>query len=151
MKHMELDAADRKILNLLMQNGRMPIKEIAKEVFLSSPAVSARITALEQAGFIKGYQAIVDADALGYRIKAFIHLEVAPEDKKKFYPFIEGCNNVIECNCVTGEYSMVLEVLFESTTQLDQFIGELQEYGRTKTLIVFSTSVDHRGIILKED
>lgn len=151
MKHMELDVADRKILNLLMQNGRMPIKEIAKEVFLSSPAVSARITALEQAGFIKGYQAIVDADALGYRIKAFIHLEVAPEDKKKFYPFIEGCNNVIECNCVTGEYSMVLEVLFESTTQLDQFIGELQEYGRTKTLIVFSTSVDHRGIILKED
>ena len=41
---------------------------------------------------------------------------------------------------------MVLEVLFPSTIELDQFIGELQRFGRTKTLIVFSTSVEHRGI-----
>ena len=151
MKHMELDAADRKILNLLMKNGRMPIKEIAAEVFLSSPAVSARITALEKAGYITGYQATINPDALGFHIKAFIHLEVAPDDKKQFYPYIEKCINVIECNCVTGEYSMVLEVLFENTSQLDQFIGELQEFGRTKTLIVFSTCVEHRGVVLQED
>lgn len=57
----------------------------------------------------------------------------------------EGCTvkkNVIECNCVTGDYSMLLEVLFENTMELDRFIGELQYFGRTKTLIVFSTSVD---------
>ena len=41
---------------------------------------------------------------------------------------------------------MVLEVLFPSTTELDKFIGDLQRFGRTKTLIVFSTSVEHRGI-----
>lgn len=39
-----------------------------------------------------------------------------------------------------------MEVLFRSTVELDQFIGELQRFGRTKTLIVFSTSVEHRGI-----
>lgn len=55
---------------------------------------------------------------------------------------------MIECNCVTGDYSMLLEVLFPDTVALDQFIGELQRYGRTKTLIVFSTSVEHRGIQL---
>ena len=54
--------------------------------------------------------------------------------------------NVIECNCVTGDYSMLLEVLFENTMELDRFIGELQYFGRTKTLIVFSTSVEHRGV-----
>ena len=51
----------------------------------------------------------------------------------------EGCTvkkNVIECNCVTGDYSMLLEVLFENTMELDRFIGELQYFGRTKTLIV---------------
>ena len=69
-----------------------------------------------------------------------------PYQKKEFYPFIQSVPNVIECNCVTGEYSMVLEVLFPSTTELDKFIGELQRFGRTKTLIVFSTSVEHRGI-----
>lgn len=44
---------------------------------------------------------------------------------------------------------MVLEVLFPGTMELDQFIGELQQFGRTKTLIVFSTSVEHRGIDAK--
>ena len=73
-----------------------------------------------------------------------------PEDKKDFYPFVKECGNVIECNCVTGDYSMVLEVLFPSTVELDQFIGELQRFGRTKTLIVFSTSVEHRGIPAEE-
>lgn len=150
MKEFEPDSIDRKIINMLLKNGRMPIKEIAAEVYLSSPAVSARITALEKAGYITGYQAVINPIALGYHIKAFINLEVAPVDKKDFYPYIEKCPNVIECNCVTGEYSMILEVLFESTRQLDQFIGELQTFGRTKTLIVFSTSVEHRGIFLEE-
>ena len=48
----------------------------------------------------------------------------------------------------SGDYSMLLEVLFENTMELDQFIGELQHFGRTKTLIVFSTSVEHRGVKL---
>ena len=52
----------------------------------------------------------------------------------------------IECNCVTGDYSMLMEVVFHTTTDLDQFVGQLQHFGRTKTQIVFSTSVEHRGI-----
>ena len=47
-------------------------------------------------------------------------------------------------------YSMLLEVLFPDTVALDQFIGELQCYGRTRTVIVFSTSVEHRGIWVSE-
>lgn len=50
--------------------------------------------------------------ALGYHVKALIHLEVPPEEKSVFYTFVRACPNVIECNCVTGDYSMVLEVLF---------------------------------------
>ena len=88
-------------------------------------------------------------ELLGYHIKAFINLEVAPKDKKEFYPYIENWPNVIECNCVTGDYSMLLEVQFKSTDELDQFIGELQVYGRTKTLIVFSTSVEHREVAVQ--
>lgn len=145
MKDNRLDETDKKILNLLMENGRMPVKEIAKEVYLSSPAVSTRIALLEQEGYITGYQATVNPVALGYHIKAYVHLEVVPEDKPKFYSFAKANPNIISCDCVTGDYSLVLVVLFESTVQLDQFIGELQIFGRTKTLIVFSTSVEHRG------
>jgi Lrp/AsnC family leucine-responsive transcriptional regulator len=146
MKNKLLDAIDLQILNLLQKNGRISIKELAAQVYLSSPAVSSRIEQLEKNNYICGYQAVVNPIKMGYHIKAFVNLEVEPVCKKEFYPYIQTCNNVIECNCVTGDYSMLLEVLFPSTSELDGFIGELQRFGRTKTLIVFSTSVEHRGI-----
>ena len=69
-----------------------------------------------------------------------------PYQKKEFYPFIQSVPNVIECNCVTGDYSMLIEVAYQSTVELDHFINILQRFGHTKTLIVFSTSVEHRDI-----
>lgn len=149
MKRNELDHIDYEILNMLQENARMPLKEIASRVYLSSPAVSARIDNLVGKGYIEGFHAQINPEIMGFHIKAFINLEVSPEDKKEFYPYIKDCPNVVECNCVTGDYSMLLQVLFQSTIELDQFIGELQRYGRTKTLIVFSTSVEHRGVIME--
>lgn len=150
MKKDVLDYIDIEILNILQEDASTPMKDIAAKVFLSSPAVSARIERMERQGYILGYHAQVNPQALGYHIKAFILLEIEPVRKKEFYPYIKSYRNVIECNCVTGDYSMLLEVLFPDTVALDQFIGELQEYGRTKTLIVFSTSVEHRGIHLSD-
>lgn len=150
MRKEQLDETDKIILDMLQTNAKTPLKEMANRVYLSTPAVSARIDRMEKEGYITGYHAQINPVALGYHIKAFIHLEVLPEDKKEFYPFVQECKNVIECNCVTGDYSMVLEVLFPGTVELDQFIGELQRFGRTKTLIVFSTSVEHRGILAEE-
>ncbi|MFT3984802.1 MAG: Lrp/AsnC family transcriptional regulator [Lachnospiraceae bacterium] len=150
MKKNELDHIDIQILNMLQLNTRVSLKELAVKVFLSAPAVSARIDALVKNGYITGFRAQVDPIALGYHIKAFISLEIEPMDKKEFYPYVKKCPNVIECNCVTGDYSMLLEVLFHSTVELDQFIGELQRFGRTRTLIVFSTSIEQRGILLPD-
>ena len=95
---------------------------------------------------IIGYTARVNPLYLNYHIKAFINLEVEPLQKPVFYPFIEKIPNVVECNCVTGDYSMLIETLFETTAQLDHFINELQQFGRTKTQIVFSTSVEQREV-----
>lgn len=141
-----LDHIDRQILRLLQQNAVIPMKEIAKQVFLSSPAVSARIEKMEKEGIIMGYHAKVSPGFFDYHIKAFINLEVEPDQKKEFYPFIQKVPNVIECNCVTGDYSMLIEVMFQTTVQLDHLINELQLFGRTKTQIVFSTCVEHRDV-----
>ena len=119
----KLDAIDRKILKILQENARTPIKEIAKEVFLSSPAVSNRIEKLEHSGILTVYHAQMNALLFGYNIKAFINLEVQPYQKEEFYPFIQSIPNVIECNCVTGEYAMLIEVVFQTTQQLDHFIN----------------------------
>ena len=140
------DRIDEQIIRTLQENARIPLKALAKKVFLSSPAVSARIERLEREGIITGYHASVDRLKLGYHITAFINLEVEPCQKQEFYPYIKKCPNVLECSCVTGNYSMLIKVAFPSTMELDTFIGHLQHYGKTSTQIVFSTVVEPRGI-----
>lgn len=141
-----MDHSDRKILSLLQENARYPLKKLAQSVFLSSPAVSTRLEKLENSGIITGYHASVDAAKLGYPITAFIQLTLEPKLKSSFYPFITNCPNVLECNCITGYYSILIKVAFESTSDLDVFIGKLQDYGSTETQIVFSTVVPPRSI-----
>jgi Lrp/AsnC family leucine-responsive transcriptional regulator len=141
-----MDHIDKQILVMLQQNARYPLKLLAEKVFLSSPAVAARIARLEKEGIIKGYHTEINWMKLGYHITAFINLEVEPIQKSEFYPFIKAYPNVMECNCVTGHYSMLIKVCFQSTMDLDVFIGEVQRFGKTSTQIVFSTAVEHRGI-----
>ncbi len=144
-----MDEIDVQIINLLAKNARMSIKKISNTVKLSSPAVSTRITRLEELGYITGYQCQLDYQKIGYPIKAYISLAMKPTRKPEFYEFIQGVPNVVECSCVTGDYSMLMKVLFESTQSLDVFIGQLQKFGDTMTQIVFSTAVEHRQITLK--
>lgn len=145
-----MDDIDRKILKLLQENARVSLKTIAENTFLSSPAVSARIEKLERDGVISGYHALLDPMKLGYHIIAFINLDVMPQDKPRFYEYAQGAPGILECNCVTGEYSMLLKVAFRSTVDLDLFIGQLQKFGRTNTQIVFSTHVGPRGVDVNE-
>jgi len=144
----KLDNIDKKLISLLQKNARYSLKQLAEQVFLSSPAVSSRIERLEKEGIIIGYQVVTDNLKLGYHITAFISLEMEPIRKPEFYDFIEKCPNVLECNCVTGRYSMLIKVTYPSTMELDLFIGQLQRFGGTSTQIVFSTPVKSRGIII---
>ena len=146
-----MDKIDRKILSLLQENARYPLKYLAQKVFLSSPAVSTRIERMEKAGIITGYHATIDPVALGYHITAFINLTLDPKQKNEFYPYVTDCPNVLECNCVTGTYSIMLKVAFPSTMELDTFIGHLQQFGNTQTQIVFSTAVPPRGVGIETD
>ena len=121
---------------------------IGQEVFLSAPAVKTRIKNLEKEGYITSYQLNLNHSKCGFTIKAYISLEMDPKLKPEFYPFIKACKNVLECDCVTGKYSQMIKVEFETTDALDLFIGQLQRFGQTSTQIVFSTSVEHRHIYL---
>ncbi|MBQ8086741.1 MAG: Lrp/AsnC family transcriptional regulator [Lachnospiraceae bacterium] len=141
-----MDNIDKIIINLLQDNARQPLKFLASKVFLSSPAVSARIDKLEKEGIITGYHAEVDPILLGYHVMAFINMSLDPKQKPQFYPYISDCPNVLECNCVTGTYSMLIKVAFPNTMELDTFVSELQKFGKTETQIVFSTPVKARGV-----
>ena len=145
-----MDHIDREILQILQHNARTSLKTIAEKTFLSSPAVSARIEKLEKDQVITGYQAQVNPMKLGYHIHAFINLNVLPEDKQRFYQYAESIPNILECSSVTGEFSVMMKVAFESTAQLDTFLGQLQKFGKTSTQVVFATHVGPRGIQVQE-
>ena len=72
-KKLSLDDMDKKILSILVENARIPLKQIAAQVFLSPPAVSARIERMERSGVITGYRAALAPEKLGYHIVAFIN------------------------------------------------------------------------------
>ena len=98
-----MDKIDRKILSLLQENARYPLKYLAQKVFLSSPAVSTRIERMEKAGIITGYHATIDPVALGYHITAFINLTLDPKQKNEFYPYVTDCpraclKNILSCS-----------------------------------------------------
>ena len=57
---------------------------------------------------------------------------------------------ILECSSVTGEYSVIMKVAFESTMQLDSFLGQLQKFGKTSTQVVFATHVGPRGVQVQE-
>lgn len=141
-----MDHIDEQIITKLQDNARTSFKELSEKVYLTTPAVSTRVEHLERDGIIEGYTARLNLEKLGYHITAFINMELEPVQKPEFYPFIASVPNVIECNCVTGNYSMLMKVAFPDTMELDSFIGQLQVFGKTQTQIVFSTPVEHRGV-----
>ena len=142
-----LDYVDHKIISLLQENARMTLKEIASKVYLSSRAASARIDRLEKEGYITGFHASINRELIGYHIKAFINLVVEAGLKEEFIDYMKQCRNVVECNCITGDYAMLLEVIYPGTEELEQFVCGLQKYGKTQTQIVFSTAVEHRELL----
>ncbi|MBP3633129.1 MAG: Lrp/AsnC family transcriptional regulator [Oscillospiraceae bacterium] len=142
-----MDATDRSILKSLAHNARTPVKQLAQEAFLSSPAASSRVERLEKKGVIKGYQAMLDYEALGFHIMAFVNVAIAPERQPAFVEYVSGCPNVLECHHITGLYSLILKVAFCTTRDLEAFVGYLQKYGKTETQVVFSTLVEPRQIV----
>lgn len=142
----QLDSVDRKILHILQKNARTSLKDIASQVYLSSPATSARIDKLEREGYILGYHMCVNKEKLGNRIRAFVNVEILPGKREAFLELARGCNNVIECSCITGDDAMLLEVAYSSTRELESFVSQARRFGKTQTQIVFSTVIEHREI-----
>ena len=122
---------------------RLPtVRGLAVDLDVSYNTVNRAYMDLEREGYIRGYHAEVNLEKLGYGIKAFILITVKPEDNKEFYEFVRQERCILECNHITGNYSMILKTVFSSTTLLDEFLGRLQRFGKTETHVVFSTLME---------
>lgn len=103
---MNLDRYDRHILNLLQQEGRLSNQELADRIGLSPSPCLRRVKALEEAGIIAGYRAMVDAKKLGLTLMALIHISMdrhTPERFANFEAKIAALPEVLECLLITGQ------------------------------------------------
>ena len=149
MKNCTVDEIDLKILKLLQDDARVSLKAIADKLFLSAPTVKSRINEMTEKGIIKGYYTEIDNSVFENVIKCYIEIEVAPAKKEELYKVLNESTQVIECDRVTGEYSLIAKVVFKNTVERDKFINKLQHYGRTRTQIIFSSIINHRKLITK--
>ena len=149
MKNNEIvDEIDLKIIKLLQDDARVPVKVIAEKLFLSAPTIKNRMDVLKQKGIIKGYYVEIDNSVFSNVIKCYVEIEVDPKLKEELYDMLLNSPQVIECERVTGEFSLITKVIFKNTVEMDKFINKIQHYGKTRTQIIFSTIINHRGVPL---
>ena len=123
-----LDAIDRKILKELQADGRMTNVELAQRVGISAPPCLRRVRALEEAGYIKGYRALLDEKKLGYEVTVFamVHLTSQAEaDLKAFETFVRKAPLVRECWMLSGEIDFILKCVAPDLTTFQAFVSEL--------------------------
>lgn len=123
-----LDAIDRKILKELQDNGRITNVELARRVGISAPPCLRRVRALEEAGFIKGYRALLDEKLLGYEVTVFamVHLSSQAEsDLAAFENFVRFQPLVRECWMLSGDVDFVLKCVARDLRAFQAFVAEL--------------------------
>lgn len=143
----KLDSVDLKILSLLQQNARYTLKDIAKEVELSTPAVSSRLEKLESSNIIKGYTALINYSTLGLNINAIVSVDVIPGTKQEFIEFLKQQKCILSLDWVTGKYSAVVKGVFADIEALNQFNNSLSErFGSSVVQVVLHTDLERTSL-----
>ena len=141
MARLNIDNLDTKILQMLVDNGRKPFLEIARECGVSGAAIHQRIAKLQATKRNEGSRAIRKPTTLGYDTCAFVGVFLKEPDK--FNEFVENLKNVpevVECHFTTGQYDMLIKMYAHDNEHLLHLIHErLQPLGilRTETLVSF--------------
>ena len=139
------DPIDRRIVAALLTDGRTTLKGLAEVTGLSVSAVQARVRRLEADRVIKGYTAVVDADALGLPLAALISITPLDPDHEYDIPERLAALPAIEaCHSVAGEDSFVLFVRVATPSALEELIREIRRRTNTstRTTVVLQTFFD---------
>lgn len=124
-----MDELDKKIVRCLSENARMTVKDIARRVCLTSPAVSERIRRMEKAGTIAGYTVLLGRRNGPGAIEALISVSVEPKDRDAFLAMAQQQPRVAQCFHVTGSHSFLVKVNCEGIAALEKLITTFQQLG----------------------
>lgn len=147
IRHM--DAVDRKILSLLVEDGRRTYGDIAAQVSLSAPSVKRRVDRLRGGGALEGFTAVVDHGAMGWNTEALVELFFqAGTTLDRVAKTLREHPEVVEAWSVTGEADAIARVRTDDNAALERLIMDLQQDGqviRTRSQVVMSRLVSRAG------
>ncbi len=125
MHQIKLDKIDLKILQALQEEGRITNVDLADRVGITAPPCLRRVRALEEAGFIKGYHADLNASKLGYDLVVFamvgLHSQ-AEADLKAFEALVGGWPMVREAYMLNGEIDFILKIVARDLNHFQKFL-----------------------------
>src|SRR3970040_2716316 len=150
-----LDATDKKILNLLQQNSKANIKEIALKIGLTQTTTYERIKRLEKDGVIKNYIAVLDKEKVGYTIEVFCQVTLLVHSKEmitRFENAINKIDEVMECFHVAGNYDYLLKIIVKDMNSYQAFLKNklsvLDSVANVQSTFVMSSTKDNSGLSL---
>ena len=139
-----LDELDRIIIETLVDDARISLKELSQKVGLSSPSVSERLRRLEEKKVIRSFTVDIDPVALGYSLTAIVRVRPLPGMLHIVEKLIQETPEITECDKVTGEDCFIGKLQFRTMQQLDTILDRLAEKAETNTAIVKSSPVKRR-------
>ena len=145
----KLDPIDRMILAELQADGRMTNVELAKRVGISAPPCLRRVRSLEEAGYIRGFHADVDALALGFEVQVFAMVGLHSQAETDLSAFEAKCADwplVRECHMLNGEIDFILKCVAPDLSSFQSFLtGQLtsaENVASVKTSLVIRGAKD---------
>lgn len=152
---MDIDELDISILNLLREDARMNINEIARRLDRRRATIHTRIKKLEETGVIKGYTVIPNFEAIGYGITLYILVQMRhdtyskEESPTRFSDLFARIPYVTEVHSVTGEWDHLLKIRVKDLTMINSDINRslFNEIGvnRSLTLVAFESKYQELG------
>ena len=125
-----LDSIDWAILKELQADGSITNVELARRVGLSAPPCLRRVRALESAGIIKAYRAVLDPKALGFEIVCFAMVQLDIQGRKELQEFeqrIKEWSMVRECWTLSGDIDFILKCVAPNLGAFQTFVSDLTE------------------------
>lgn len=122
---MAFDAFDRKILQILQTEGRLPNSELAERIGLSATPCLRRVKALEDAGVIKGYRAMLDPGAVGLGLTVLVGIKVdghRDDNARAIQEALIAMPEVVSCHLISGETDFLLQVFVPDLKSYEQFL-----------------------------
>jgi DNA-binding Lrp family transcriptional regulator len=142
-EEMALDEKDYAILNLLQQNARITVKEIADKIHLSTTPVHERIKRMEANGVIKQYATIVDNIKVKKGLMVICYVSLKQHSRNagaKFIKVINELNEIIECYSISGEFDFMLKVVCEDMNAYYNFhvnkLSAIENIGHVQSVFV---------------